>query len=113
MQTDSFNAGVIVGLGAALGACARHVLTVSAGTGDTTAIVAMLAVNLIGCFAMGYFKPGPFWGAGFLGGFTSYSAVAAAALSFTLIGAMFYILATFALCIAAWIAGDALKEHHA
>lgn len=108
-----FTPAITVGFGAALGACLRHLVTIYSGSSDTSAIIAMLVVNMLGCFAMGYAKPGLFWGTGFLGGFTSYSVVAATALEFTLLGALMYMVITFTACIAAWLAGDALKEQHA
>lgn len=88
-------------------------VTLYAGSGDTSAIIAMLVVNMLGCAAMGYFKPGLFWGTGFLGGFTSYSIVAATALEFTMLGALIYMLITFTACIASWLSGDALRGRHA
>ena len=109
MQTDQLSTGLLVGLGAALGASLRHMVTLYAGSGDTSAVIAMLVVNMLGCAAMGYFKPGPFWGTGFLGGFTSYSIVAATALEFTMLGALIYMVITFSACIASWLAGDALR----
>ncbi|OFT81074.1 fluoride efflux transporter family protein [Corynebacterium sp. HMSC29G08] len=110
MQTNQLSAGLLVGLGAAFGASTRHLVTLYTGHGDTTAIIAMLVVNMLGCLAMGYFKPGAFWGTGFLGGFTSYSIVAATALEFTMLGALIYMVITFSACIASWLAGDAMRR---
>ena len=44
-----------------------------AAPGSTAALALAFAVNIAGCFAMGLYKPGPLWGAGFLGGFTTFS----------------------------------------
>ncbi|MEH0147408.1 fluoride efflux transporter family protein [Corynebacterium sp. Q4381] len=107
MRTDSLHTGIAVGLGAALGALARYALTLLTTDGSPQAAVLVLAINMAGCFAMGRFKPGPFWGMGFLGGFTTYSAVALGALDFSLAGATIFILVTFTACVASWLAGDA------
>lgn len=106
VRTDSLHTGVAVGLGAALGALARYSLTLFTASGSPQAVVMILAINMVGCFAMGYFKPGPFWGMGFLGGFTTYSAVALGALDFSLGGAAIFIVVTFTACVASWLAGD-------
>lgn len=102
-----------MGAGAALGATARHALTLFTAAGTPQALVLILALNMAGCFAMGYFKPGPFWGMGVLGGFTTYSAIAATALDFSMLGAFIYVVVVFVACIASWLAGDGLKEQHA
>lgn len=107
MRTDSLHTGIAVGFGAALGALARYALTLLTTDGSPQAVVLILAINMAGCFAMGLVKPGPFWGMGFLGGFTTYSAVALGALDFSLGGAAIFIVVTFTACIASWLAGDA------
>lgn len=70
----------------------------------------ILAINMAGCFALGRLKPGPFWGMGLLGGFTTYSAVALGALDFSMVGAAIFLLVTFTACVASWLAGDAAAE---
>ena len=88
---------VKVGLGAALGSLARYGFTFLPGA-DMWAI---LAVNVIGCFAIAFFKPPPMWSTGFLGGFTTYSTYIMISLA-----APWYFFATLAACIAAWLVGD-------
>lgn len=98
-----------MGAGAAIGAVARHILMTIGPQGAGM----LLAVNVLGCFAMGLVRPGPFWGAGVLGGFTTYSAVALTALGYSLPGAFIFLTVTFAACIAAWLAGDHVRGLHA
>lgn len=107
VRSESLHTGIAVGLGAALGALARYALTLLTTDGSPQAVVMILAINMAGCFAMGLLKPGPFWGMGFLGGFTTYSAVALGALDFSLGGAVIFIVVTFIACVASWLAGDA------
>ena len=52
----------------------RYLLLLPAAAGSGMEIALVLALNAIGCAAMGWFKPGPFWGMGVLGGFTTFSA---------------------------------------
>lgn len=51
---------------------------------------------------MGWLRPTPLWGTGFLGGFTSFSAFAL--LMFD--GAYLYAAVTVIGCVAAWLLGD-------
>ncbi|WP_290276799.1 fluoride efflux transporter family protein [Corynebacterium faecale] len=94
--------GLAVGTGASLGACARLALMVWLGAG----LWPILAINVAGSFFMGRFKPGPFWGTGFLGGFTTFSAFAVVLIDAPLPHAAFYLTATVMGCTAAWLAGD-------
>ncbi|WP_342318347.1 CrcB family protein [Corynebacterium mayonis] len=103
MVTDA----LLVGAGAALGATARFVLGLPA---EGASLALTLALNIAGSFAMGLFVPGKFWGAGFLGGFTTFSAVTVAAVSSTGPQAAALIFASFATCVAGWLAGDALRQ---
>ena len=63
---------LVVGTGAALGAAARYLLSVALGGG----MIPLLIINILGSALMGYFRPGPFWGTGVLGGFTSFATFA-------------------------------------
>lgn len=85
-----------VGLGAGLGALARFLL----GSG----IWITLGINILGSFAITYFRPHPFWGAGFLSGFTTMSGFAVLALGLPIGYAIGYIMATVFGCLtAAWL----------
>ena len=83
MQFDDLTTGLSVALGAGLGAVARYLVLiwVSPTTPEALALTVTSAVNLVACFAMGLFQPGPFWGVGFLGGFSTLSAVSLTAVS--------------------------------
>lgn len=98
---------VLVGLGAALGAAVRYGVTVAAPDGG---FAVTLAVNIVGCFAMGALKPGPAAGTGFLGGFTTFSAMTVAAVQTTALGALAVVVLSFVGCVGAWLAGDALAS---
>lgn len=88
-----------VGLGAALGTLARFALEGS---------LSLLGVNVVGCFLMGWLRPGAFWGRGVLGGFTSFSTFAHLTATSTPLAATGYLLATLGGCVAAWLLGDLL-----
>lgn len=59
---------------------------------------------------MGYFRPGPLFGTGFLGGFTTFSALTVAAAQTTALTALTYVLSSVLLCIAGWWLGDSAKD---
>ena len=63
---------LIVGAGAALGAVARVGLMAF----FAQAWWPLLAINVAGSTLMGYYRPGPFWSTGMLGGFTSFATFA-------------------------------------
>ncbi|WP_374064605.1 fluoride efflux transporter family protein [Corynebacterium belfantii] len=88
---------VLVGLGAGLGAISRYQLSLL-----IDAPLALLGINLLGSFLMGWLRPNVFWRTGFLGGFTSFSAFAL--LMFD--GAYLYAAVTVIGCVAAWLLGD-------
>ncbi|ALC06664.1 hypothetical protein CDES_11500 [Corynebacterium deserti GIMN1.010] len=90
--------GFSVGAGAALGVCARLALTLLLGD----AAWPILAINVVGAFAMGWARPNAFWGTGFLGGFTTFSAM-------MLNDASFYLFTAIG-CISAWFLGDRLAR---
>ncbi len=102
---------MIIGLGAGLGAVVRHLVVLyGAAPGTAAALALTFAVNIAGCFAMGLFKPGPLWGTGFLGGFTTFSAVSVAAAQSEAAAALIIMLLSFATSIAAYLLGDTLRE---
>ena len=107
---DTFRTALTVGLGAGLGAVVRHFVLLYAAPGSTAALALTFAVNIAGCFAMGLFKPGPLWGTGFLGGFTTFSAVSVAAAQSGAAAALTIMLLSFATSIAAYLLGDTLRE---
>lgn len=100
-----FTEAVLVGLGAALGALARWAVTEAVGA----SLAATLVINVLGCAAMGYFRPGPFWGTGVLGGFTTMSAYALLTAQLPAGMALAYTLATAMGCIGAALVGRRLS----
>ena len=108
---DTFRTALTVGLGAGLGAVVRHfVVLYGAAPGTTAALALTFAVNIAGCFAMGLYKPGPLWGAGFLGGFTTFSAISVAAMQSEAIIALVIVALSFATSIASYLLGHTLRE---
>ncbi|WP_290341737.1 CrcB family protein [Corynebacterium auris] len=97
---------LLVGLGAALGAATRHLLLLGAPTGGAETHL----LNAAACFAMGFFAPGKFWGMGFLGGFSTLSAITLAAAQSSAGGALAALAVSFTTCIAGWYAGDAARH---
>ncbi|MGV0421687.1 fluoride efflux transporter family protein [Corynebacterium simulans] len=93
---------LVVGSGAALGAVARYFLSSLLGGG----MIPLLLINVLGSALMGYFKPGPFWGTGVLGGFTSFATFAFLTSSVTAAQAGCYVLATVVGCVMAYLLGD-------
>lgn len=85
---------LIVGLGAGLGAVVRSLLAITPW--------AVVGINVLGSFLMGFIRPGKFWGTGFLGGFTSYSAYALAVNQ----GAIDIAIATVIGCVGAYLLGS-------
>ena len=81
-----------------------------AAPGTTAALALTFAVNIAGCFAMGLYKPGPLWGAGFLGGFTTFSAISVAAMQSDAIVALVIVALSFATSIVAYLFGHTLRE---
>lgn len=90
-----------VGLGAALGALLRWALTETIGPD----LWLTLAINAAGCAALGYFRPGPFWGAGVLGGFTTMSSYALLTAQSPAPLAAAYTVLTAGLCLAGVLLG--------
>ena len=107
---DTFRTALTVGLGAGLGAVVRHFVLLYAAPGSTAALALTFAVNIAGCFAMGLYKPGPLWGAGFLGGFTTFSAISVAAVQSDAIIALLIVALSFATSIASHLLGHTLRE---
>lgn len=106
VETNTVREGLAVGAGAALGACARYVVALAVPAPE---LAAVFLVNAVGCAAMGYFAPGKFWGAGILGGFTSFSAVSLASAQASAVTALAVLAASVVVCVAAWLAGHALR----
>lgn len=90
--------GLGVGAGAALGVCVRLALTLWLGDSAWP----ILTINVLGAFLMGWLRPNAFWGTGFLGGFTTFSAMMLNDVSFYFFTAVG--------CILAWLAGDRLAR---
>lgn len=107
---NDFRAALLIGLGAGLGAVARHLILLAAAPASTAALALTFAVNIAGCFAMGLFKPGPLWGAGFLGGFTTFSAISLAAMQSQALTALIIVVLSFATSIVAYLLGHTLRE---
>lgn len=89
-----------VAAGAALGALLRALLSALLPAPS----IILLLINWLGCGLMGYAKPGPFWGTGVLGGFTSFS-------TFILLiepspASLAWALVMVAGCVGAWVLGD-------
>lgn len=93
--------GMAVGLGAALGAVARWALIETIGSD----LWVTLLINVVGSMALGYFQPGPFWGSGFFGGFTTMSAYALLTAQLGAAEAAGYTVLTVGLCLAGVLAG--------
>lgn len=70
----------------------------------------LLGINLLACLAMGFFRPGLFWGKGVLGGFSSFSAVVVVFYHVPAWEAVAYLAATVLGGFAAWCVGDVLAE---
>ncbi|MEX3505454.1 CrcB family protein [Corynebacterium sp. LK2510] len=100
----------LVGIGAATGASVRYLLMLAAPDTVAAALFTTVLINAAGCFAMGLTAPGKLWGMGFLGGFTTFSAVSVAALPLGAAGAAALLALSFTSCIAAWWAGDTLRR---
>lgn len=106
---QTFKDALAVGLGAGLGALTRFAVTSAVPAGSVSVQVATtLIINIIGCFAMGAYKPGLMMGVGFLGGFTTFSAMAVAAVQSSAAGALVIVGLSFLGCVCAWLAGDRL-----
>lgn len=110
MPVQSGKEPLLVGLGAGLGALARFLIVAAVPTVGLAAEFALtLAINIVGSFAMGALKPGPFLGVGFLGGFTTFSALALASAQASALAALVFMVLSFVGCVSAWLAGDRLR----
>lgn len=112
MHFEDLETGLTVALGAGCGAVARFIVLIwiNPTTPETLALALTFAVNLSACFAMGLFQPGPFWGVGFLGGFSTLSAVSLTAVADSPAWAGFIIVLSLTTATLAWMAGDATRE---
>lgn len=103
---------LIVGSGAALGAVVRYALTLALA-GAVGGMGTLLAINVVGSAIMGAAKPGLFWGAGVLGGFTSFATFAYFTGQLSPQGALAYVAATVVGCVGAYLLGDAARRRFA
>lgn len=94
--------GLLVGSGAALGALARWAVALAIGAG----LWPILAINALGSAVMGFAAPGPYWGKGFLGGFTTFSTFAILTMRQSPAMAAIYVVVTLVSCVAAYLIGD-------
>ncbi|QPK82933.1 CrcB family protein [Corynebacterium qintianiae] len=107
MLTESLK----VGAGAVLGALARYAIVFALSAVTPAEVFGItLTMNAVGCLAMGFFAPGKFWGTGFLGGFTTFSAVSLAAAQSSAILALAIMAASFGACVGGWLIGDAMRR---
>lgn len=97
---------LLVGAGAACGALARYAAEAVLGAG----MWPLLAVNILGSFLMGALRPGPFWGTGVLGGFTSFSTFALLTLGSSPTAAAGYAALTVLGCVGGWLLGDGVRR---
>lgn len=105
MLHSVFREAVAVGLGAASGAVARHLLLLAGLDGHA----GILVINVLGCLALGYVRPGVFWGTGVLGGFTTFATFSLLAASGTWQAAVGYVVLTAVACVGAVLLGDRLS----
>ena len=107
---QSFKEPLGVGVGAGLGALARFAITAAVpAAGLVGAFGIPLVINIIGCFAMGMMKPSAFLGVGFLGGFTTFSALAVTATQSSALTAAAFMVVSFIACVGAWLLGDRVR----
>lgn len=112
VQFTSIQTGLTVALGAGLGAVARYLVLVWVSPDTPEALALVVTFNLTACFAMGLFRPCPFWGVGFLGGFSTLSAIALTAISRSPAWAGFIVVLSLCTATLAWLAGDTVRERH-
>ena len=106
----AFKEALAIGFGASFGALARFAFTPLIAPEPPSEIVIIFIINAIGCFLMGLFDPGPFWGRGMIGGFTTFSAVSFLAMQSSAFIAFIYMVSTMLVALAAWELGDALRR---
>lgn len=113
MRTDSLPVGLEVALGSGCGAVTRSLLLfwLNPATPEMLALTATFGVNLVACFAVGYFDPGPFWGLGCLGGFSTLSAIAVASAHTSPLWAVVIIALCLITATLAYLAGSAARTH--
>lgn len=102
--------GLAIGFGASFGALARFAFTPLMAPEPPSEIIVVFVINFIGCFLMGRFDPGPFWGRGMIGGFTTFSAVSFLAMQSSAYVALIYMAGTMLVAVAAWELGEAFRR---
>lgn len=111
MVNTAFKEALAIGFGASFGALTRFAFTPLIAPEPPSEIVIIFIINAIGCFLMGRFDPGPFWGRGMIGGFTTFSAVSFLAMLSSAFIALIYMAGTMIVALAAWELGDSLRRH--
>ena len=106
----AFKEGLAIGFGASFGALARFAFTPLIAPEPPAEIIIIFIINFIGCFLMGRFDPGPFWGRGMIGGFTTFSAVSFLAMQTSALHAFMYMAGTMVVGLAAWELGHAFRR---
>ncbi|MCD4549345.1 CrcB family protein [Schaalia sp. lx-260] len=100
---------LLIGYGAALGACCRYAI---ATYWYVDAPFSLLCINVMGCFLMGILQSvHPIFTTGFLGGFTSFSTfIFLTYAHMNYYSGFLYICITMCSCFAAWWAGDKIHR---
>lgn len=110
MFEPALKEGLAIGFGASFGALARFAFTPLMAPEPPAEIIIVFVINFIGCFLMGRFDPGPFFGRGMIGGFTTFSAVTFLAMQSSALVALMYMGGTMLVGLAAWELGDAFRR---
>lgn len=110
MFDTALKEGLAIGFGASLGALARFAFTPLMAPEPPAEIVVIFVINFIGCFLMGRFDPGPFFGRGMIGGFTTFSAVSFLAMQSSALVALIYMAGTMIVGFAAWELGNVVQR---
>lgn len=113
MVDAALKEGLAIGFGASFGALARFAFTPLMAPEPPAEIIIIFVINFIGCFLMGRFDPGPFFGRGMIGGFTTFSAVSFLAMQSSALIALLFMGGTMIIGLAAWELGNALRRRRA
>lgn len=101
---------LLVAIGASGGALARLAISAVLSALSLGSAWPLLLINVSGSALMGWLKPGPFWGTGVLGGFTSFASFAYLTSEMEASAGLGYLAATVIGCIGAYLLGDALPK---